>query len=61
MVGSRAKEAQYLVSQVETRLQIALEDPVSFKLMNELANILRKHDHLEISVQLYKKALLSLK
>jgi tetratricopeptide (TPR) repeat protein len=50
-----------LVTQVEHRLQVALEDAVSFKLMNELANILRKHDNLEISVSLYKKALLSLK
>ena len=50
-----------MVSQVETRLQIAIEDPITFKLMNELANILRKHDQLDIAVQLYKKALLSLK
>jgi tetratricopeptide (TPR) repeat protein len=29
--------------------------------MNELANILRKHNNLSVAIQLYKKALLSIK
>jgi len=34
---------------------------MTFKLMNELANILRKHNNLSVAIQLYKKALLSIK
>ena len=33
----------------------------TFKLLNELGNTMRKHDDLPIAVQLYKKALLSIK
>jgi hypothetical protein len=50
-----------LVEQVEMRLEQNLEDPMTFKLINELANILRKHDNLSVGIQLYKKALLSIK
>lgn len=38
-----------------------MEDPPTFSLMNELGNTLRKHNQLELAVQLYKKSLLSLK
>lgn len=38
-----------------------MEDPPTFSLMIELGNTLRKHNQLELAVQLYKKSLLSLK
>jgi|688.fasta_scaffold921070_1 hypothetical protein len=38
-----------------------LESELTFKLMNELANTVRKHDNLQLAVNLYKKAILSLK
>jgi putative IMPACT (imprinted ancient) family translation regulator len=53
--------AQQIVTIVEKRLEQTLEAPSTFQLLSELGNILRKHDHLQISVQLYKKSLLSLK
>ena len=38
-----------------------MEEPFTFKLLNELANELRKQDQLALSTELYKKALLSIK
>ena len=38
-----------------------MEDASTFQLMCELGNTLRKHNQLELAVQLYKKSLLSLK
>jgi tetratricopeptide (TPR) repeat protein len=32
------------------RLEQNLEDPMTFKLINELANILRKHDNLSVAI-----------
>lgn len=43
------------------RLESSLDEPMTFKLMNELANILRKHNNLSVAIQLYKKSLLSIK
>jgi tetratricopeptide (TPR) repeat protein len=43
------------------RLETVLEDAYTFKLLNELANVMRKHDRLSTAIQLYKKALLSIK
>ena len=57
----RRPEADQLISQAEGRLEQCLDDLYTFKLMNELGNCLRKHDDLPTAVQLYKKALLSIK
>ena len=38
-----------------------MEDPETWSLLNELACMVRKHDHMQTAVQLFKKALLSIK
>ena len=53
--------AQQLVAQLERRLEQSMEDASTSQLMCELGNTLRKHNQLELAVQLYKKSLLSLK
>ena len=50
-----------MVEQTEARLEQALDEQFTFKLFNELANTLRKHDNLRLAIQIYKKALLSIK
>lgn len=54
-------EAQHLTEQLESRFESKLEEKSTFKLLNEQANILRKHDNPAAAVQLYKKSLLSIK
>ena len=61
LATERLPESQFLVEQVEARLEQALDEQFTFKLFNELANTLRKHDNLSLSIQIYKKALLSIK
>ena len=43
-------EAQQLTEQLEARLETQLEEPFTFKLFNELANIIRKHDNLNVAI-----------
>lgn len=38
-----------------------MEDQFTFKLFNELANVVRKHGDFNVAIQLYKKSLLSIK
>jgi len=57
----RQTEASQLIALAEGRLEQNLDDVNTFKLLNELGNALRKHDNLAMAVQLYKKALLSIK
>lgn len=51
-------KAQHLLTQLEEQLEKQQNNPES---LQEIGNILRKHDHLQLAVQMYKKALLSLK
>lgn len=61
LATERNPESSFLIEQVEARLEQALEEQFTFKLFNELANTLRKHDNLRIAVEIYKKSLLSIK
>ena len=61
MATERNPESSFLVEQVEARLEQALDEQFTFKLFNELANTLRKHDNLRLAIQIYKKSLLSIK
>ena len=54
-------EAQHLIEEVERRLEDIFEEPYTFKLLNELANTTRRFNNLQTSIQIYKKALLSIK
>ena len=38
-----------------------MEDDNSYKILNEMANILRKHNNIELAINAYKKSLLYLK
>lgn len=53
--------AQQILTQLEIRLEQMMEHQSTFQIMSELGNTLRKHNQLELAVQLYKKSLLSLK
>lgn len=48
--NSKQIEAKQLTEQLESKLETQLEDPFTFKLFNELANVIRKHDDLHVAV-----------
>ena len=57
LTTSKNEECQTVIQTLEERLEsIASEDDYAFTIMNELANILRKHENFELSAQFYKKA-----
>lgn len=49
-MGNKESESQQLIEQIESRLEANLDEPMTFKLMNELANILRKHNNLSVAI-----------
>ena len=61
LATERNPEYSFLIEQVEARLEQSLDEQFTFKLFNELANTLRKHDNLQMAIQIYKKSLLSIK
>lgn len=55
-------ECQSIVQILEERLeQAAHQEDYAFGILNEVANVLRKHENLELATQFYKKALLCIK
>lgn len=55
-------ECESVIQILEQRLElVSSEDDYAYGIMNELANILRKHQNLDLSAQFYKKALLCIK
>ena len=50
VMGDKADQIQQLIEQIEGRLESHLDEPMTFKLINELANILRKHNKLVVAV-----------
>ena len=55
-------DCQSVINQLELRLENASHSSdQSFKAMNELGTILRKHNNLELAAQFYKKSLLCIK
>ena len=50
LATDRLPESQFLVEQTEARLEQALDEQFTFKLFNELANTLRKHDNLRLAI-----------
>ena len=55
-------QCEQIIQTLEDRLEKSSnEDDYAFSIMNELANLLRKHDNLELASQFYKKALLCIK
>jgi tetratricopeptide (TPR) repeat protein len=53
-----SEKAQHVLTQLEEQLEKQQNDP---ERLQEIGNILRKHDQIMRAVQMYKKALLSLK
>ena len=59
---NKIKECQSVINTLEERLEsVSAEDDYAYTIMNELANVLRKHNNYELSAQYYKKALLCVK
>lgn len=62
MMIDKPVECETVIQTLEERLErISSQDDYAFGIMNELANILRKHENLELAAQFYKKALLCIK
>lgn len=55
-------ECQSVMQNLEDRLEtMAVYDDYAFGIMNEIANMLRKHENLDLATTYYKKALLCIK
>lgn len=57
MIVNKVFEAETVVKTLDSRLDNQIHDDNSFKILNELANIMRKNDNLELAINLYKKSL----
>ena len=58
----RDRDSKQLLSLLEQRLEkISLSQEYAYRMMNELANLIRDHGHYEASLEYYKKALLCMK
>lgn len=67
MLVNKTLDAQAIVNNLDSRLDsqvypsifyfLQIEEENSFKVLNELANIMRKHNNLELAINLYKKSL----
>merc|ERR1711935_684444 len=62
MVVEKQDECQSVLETLEQRLELAAESSdYPYGIMNEIANILRKHESYELASQFYKKSLLCIK
>lgn len=57
MLVNKTFEAETIVKTLDTRLDNQVHDENSYKILNELANIMRKNDNVELAISLYKKSL----
>ena len=57
MIVNKVFEAETVVKTLDSRLDNQIHDDNSLKILNELANIMRKNDNLELAINLYKKSL----
>ena len=61
IITDKGLEAQQSIDLLEARLEAKVDSPETFKMFNELANVLRKHSNMPLAISVYKKALLSVK
>ena len=62
LMVDKPTECQSVMQNLEDRLEtMAVYDDYAFGIMNEIANMLRKHENLDLATSYYKKALLCIK
>mmetsp|Transcript_30425 Transcript_30425/g.29792 ORF Transcript_30425/g.29792 Transcript_30425/m.29792 type:complete len:113 (-) Transcript_30425:136-474(-) len=55
------QDAQSVLNTLETRLDSLMDNENTYKIFNELGNVLRKHNNVDLAINYYKKGILSIK